>query len=224
MNIGFGLAFGAGALSFLSPCVLPLIPGYVSMMSGLSLQEIEANSRNARRRAGLASACFVLGFAVVFTSLGALASGVAAPLTRHLPILQKVSSLLIVAFGLHLTGVLPIRLLYKQIRFLPQRFDSGPMGAFAMGLAFAFGWVPCVGPVLAGILALAAGERALRGSALLFTYSLGLGLPFIAAGLATGAFLSFFARYRRFIRAGEIASGVLLMAVGVVLWRRTVGI
>ena len=190
MNIGFGLAFGAGALSFLSPCVLPLIPGYISMMSGLSLQEIEANGQSGRRRAGLVSACFVLGFSAVFTSLGALASGVTAPLTPHLPMLQKTSGVLIAAFGLHLTGALPIRLLYKQMSMPLSRFGSGPAASFAMGVAFAFGWVPCVGPVLAGILALAAGESVARGSALLFTYALGLGLPFIAAGLATSAFLS----------------------------------
>lgn len=222
MNIGFGLAFGAGALSFLSPCVLPLIPGYVSMMSGLSLHEIEVNAQSGRRRAGLVSACFVLGFSTVFTSLGALASGVTAPLTPHLPMLQKTSGVLIAAFGLHLTGALPIHLLYKQISMPMSRFGSGPAAAFAMGVAFAFGWVPCVGPVLAGILALAAGESVALGSALLFTYSLGLGLPFIAAGLATSAFLSLLTRYRRFICAGEIASGILLILIGIFLWTRAI--
>jgi len=220
LNIGFGLAFGAGAFSFLSPCVLPLIPGYVAMTSGLSLGEIEANGRGGGRRAGLVSASFVLGFSAVFTSLGALASGVTAPLTPYLPMLQKTSGVLIAAFGLHLTGALPINLLYKQMSVPLSSFGSGPAAAFAMGVAFAFGWVPCVGPVLAGILALAAGDSVARGSALLFTYSLGLGLPFLAAGLATSAFLSLYARYRRFIRAGEIASGVLLIAVGVLSWSR----
>ena len=222
MNISFGLAFGAGALSFLSPCILPLIPGYVSMMSGLSLREIEASGQSGRRRAGLVSACFVLGFSAAFTSLGALAAGVTAPLTPHLPMLQKTAGVLIAAFGLHLTGALPIRLLYKQLSLPMSHFGVGPAAAFAMGAAFALGWVPCVGPVLAGILALAAGEGVAHGSALLFAYSLGLGLPFIAAGLATSSFLSFFARYRRFIRAGEIASGVLLIAIGARLWSSAV--
>ena len=222
MNSGFGLAFGAGALSFLSPCILPLIPGYISMMSGLSLREIEASGQSGRRRAGIVSACFVLGFSTIFTALGALAAGVTAPLTPHLPMLQKTASVIIVAFGLHLTGALPIRLLYKQLSLPMSRFGTGPAAAFAMGVAFAFGWTPCVGPVLAGILALAAGESVVRGSALLFTYSLGLGLPFIAAGLATSEFLSFFARYRRFIRAGEIASGILLIAIGILSWSRAV--
>jgi len=209
MNIGFGLAFGAGALSFLSPCVLPLIPGYVSMMSGVSLQEIEANGQSGRRRAGFVSACFVLGFSAVFTALGALASGVTAPLTPHLPMLQKASSALIFAFGLKLC--------------LPQsRFKTGHAVAFFMGAAFAFGWVPCVGPVLAGILALAAGESVARGSALLFSYSIGLGLPFIAAGLAMSALLTLFARHRRLIRAGKVTSGILLIAIGVVLWSRVI--
>jgi len=222
MNIGFGSAFGAGTLSCLSPCVLPLIPGYLSMISGLSLEKIEANGKSGIRRVGLISVGFVLGFSAAFTSLGTLAAGVTSPLTPHLPMIQKVSSLLIVAFGLRLTGVLPIRLLCKQKSMPSSRCGSRTAAAFAMGTAFAFGWVPCVGPLLAGILALAAGESVARGSALLFTYSLGLGLPFLAAGLATNAFLTLFARYRRFLRAGEIASGVLLIAFGILSWSRAV--
>ncbi|MBI5246241.1 MAG: cytochrome c biogenesis protein CcdA [Elusimicrobia bacterium] len=222
MNIGFGRALCAGALSFLSPCVLPLIPGYISMMTGLSLQEIETNGRSGRRRAGIASTCFVLGFALAFTALGALASEVTAPLTPHLPALKRLSSLIVIAFGLHLTDLFPIQLLYKPMSVPLTRFSAGAAGAFAMGLAFAFGWVPCVGPVLGGILALSAGESVARGSALLFTYSLGLGLPFIAAGLATSSLLSIFARYPRFIRAGEVVSGALLTLMGVMLWCRAI--
>ena len=175
------------------------------MMSGLAFHEIELNGINGNRRAAFVSACFVLGFSVAFTSLGALAAGVESPLTPHLSTIQKVSSLLIVGYGILLTGLVPRH-------FIPNR-DCGPAGAFTMGLAFAFGWVPCVGLVLAGILALAAGENVARGSALLFTYSLGLGLPLIVIGLAANLLLSIFVRCQRHLRAGKIASGALLICI-----------
>lgn len=214
MNIGFCSAFRAGALSFPSLCVLTLIPGYLAMISGLAFQDISANGRGVARRTGLASACFILGFALAFAALGALASSLTSPLTPHLPMLKNASSILIIAYGLGLSGILSIPLLHKRPLISLSRFVGGPGGAFAMGLAFAFGWVPCIGPVLAGILELAAGESAARGGALLFTYALGLGLPFIATWSATSAFISLFVRNRRFSRAGEIAAGALLIGIG----------
>lgn len=214
MNIGFGLAFRAGVLSFFSLCVLALIPGYLATIAGLSFQKISESGRGVARRAGLAAVFFILGFAVAFAALGALASSVTSPLTPRLPTLKIASSILIIAYGLGLTGIPSIPLPYKRSLILLSRFAGGSAGAFAMGLAFAFGWVPCIGPVLADILGLAAGESVARGTALLFTYSLGLGLPFIAAGLATSAFISLFVRDRRFSRAGEIVAGALLISIG----------
>ena len=232
-SVSFGMAFLAGVVSFLSPCILPLVPGYISLVSGLSLKEIAEDSGRAPALkgagapcaelrgpgcaggAGASSVCFVLGFSAVFIAMGASASLIGGWLSAHLPVLTKIGGLLIVIFGLHTAGVLPIRWLYYEKRISPRGLRPGLAGAFFMGAAFAFGWTPCIGPILASILALAATQESVaRGTWLLTVYSLGLGLPFIAAGFAVNAFLKFFARYKTFIRWGEIAAGVLLIAIG----------
>jgi len=213
-------AFAAGIASFLSPCVLPLVPGYVSFMSGLSLEELSkgADRGIVLRRAGVGSIFFVLGFTVVFTALGASASYVGQLMASYMPILAKIAGLTIIVFGLHTAGVITIPILYYERRVSSRGVPPGYVGSFLMGLAFACGWTPCIGPILAGILALAATQATVtRGMLLLAVYSLGLGVPFLLTAFGLNAFLGFFARYKRHIVWGERAAGVLLVGVGVLI-------
>ncbi len=220
-NVGYGASFAAGVVSFLSPCVLPLVPGYVSFMSGLSLEELSAGAKPGAtlRHAGWESIFFVLGFSLVFTALGASASAAGAFLTAHLPVVTKVAGAVIIVFGLHMTGIVTIPLLYMHKRADTAGFQPGYAGSFLMGLAFACGWTPCIGPILSGILALAATRETVgQGMRLLFIYSMGLGLPFVITGFAVGGFLRFFRHFKKYIRAGEIFSGALLVAIGVLIF------
>jgi len=219
--VNIGTSFAAGVFSFLSPCVLPLVPGYVSYISGLSLEELSkgGGGREAAKKAGIGSIFFVLGFSVLFTLLGASASWAGQMLAEHMSLLTKSAGVVIVLFGLHTMGAVKIPFLYYEKRFQASRLPPTFGGAFVMGLAFAFGWTPCVGPILAGILALAATEESVcRGMFLLFAYSMGLGIPFILTGFGTYWFMQFFFRYKKFIRWGEIAAGALLVAVGVMIF------
>jgi cytochrome c-type biogenesis protein len=220
-NVGVGAAFLAGVVSFLSPCVLPLVPGYLSFMTGMTLDELAhgASPGEARRHAGWESAFFVLGFAVVFTALGATATTAGRFLAAHAPVVTKIAGAVVICFGLHMTGLLPIKWLYYHKRADTAAYKPGYIGSFLMGLAFAFGWTPCIGPILSGILALAAArETVAQGMGLLLVYSLGLGLPFIAAGYALRGFLRFFTHYKKYIRVGEIVAGALLIGVGLLLF------
>lgn len=220
-NVSIGVAFIAGVLSFLSPCVLPLIPGYISFLSGLSLEELQGGleRRKIIKKACLSSTFFVIGFSVVFISLGASASLMGKFLSAHLKILTKIAGILIVILGLHLLGILKIGWLNIDRRLKIKKFKPGLLGAFLIGLAFAFGWTPCIGPILAGILALAATqETVINGMFLLGVYSLGLGIPFIITGFGVGMFIRFFQRYKRFIRWTESLAGVLLIAIGALIF------
>ncbi|HEX4048074.1 MAG TPA: cytochrome c biogenesis protein CcdA [Elusimicrobiota bacterium] len=220
-TVGYGASFAAGLFSFLSPCVLPLVPGYVSFMSGLSLEELsrEAEPGKVLRHAGWESLFFVLGFAVVFTALGATASAAGAFLTAHLPAITKIAGAIIVVFGVHMTGLVTIPVLYKHVRADAAGFKPGYAGSFLMGLAFACGWTPCIGPILSGILALAATRETVgEGMRLLFVYSLGLGVPFIVTGFAVGGFMRFFGRYKKHLRRGEILAGALLIFIGALIF------
>ena len=220
-QISIGVAFVAGLLSFLSPCVLPLIPGYISFLSGLSLEELRGGAERSKvlKKAGLTSIFFVLGFSVVFISLGASASFIGKLLASHSRFLTKIAGVVIVILGLHLTGIFNIGRLNVEKRLRIKRFSPGTFGAFLIGLAFAFGWTPCIGPILAGILALAATQgTVLKGMSLLAIYSIGLGTPFIITGFSIGLFMRFFERYKRFVRFGEIFAGALLMTVGVLIF------
>jgi cytochrome c-type biogenesis protein len=215
-------AFVAGILSFISPCVLPLVPGYLSFISGISLEEMRGHGgtapASATRHVFLASLAFVAGFSLVFVALGATASTLGAFLFRRISLLEKIAGVLLIIFGLHTIGVLRIPWLYREAR-LETRRPVGMLGAFLVGLAFAFGWTPCIGPILGSIMALAAEEGTLRqGVKLLAVYSLGLGLPFLAAALAIDRFLSAFARIRRHYRTIEVVAGLLMVIVGVLLF------
>lgn len=227
-NVTLLAAFGAGLLSFISPCVLPLIPGYLSYVSGLSLDDLRAGTGaattggappDARRRVIIASLAFILGFSLVFVSLGASASLIGQFLMSRLTILGKIAGAIIIVFGLHTMGVFRIEWLYQDKRVQSNRRPAGFLGAILVGIAFAFGWTPCIGPILAGILAIAAAQDTVGdGVRLLLAYSLGLGVPFFATALAINRFFAAFARIRRYYHAIELVSGALLVIIGVLIF------
>jgi cytochrome c-type biogenesis protein len=214
-------AFVAGVLSFLSPCVLPLVPGYVSLISGTTVEELSSRQGRAIRAIMLNSVTFILGFSIVFIALGAVATGV-GQLTRDLyPYLTRIAGAVIIVFGLHLTGIWKIKALYADKRLHDVKGGSSPLGSFVMGFAFAFGWTPCIGPILATILAFAAAEdTVLKGILLLAVYSAGLAVPFLLTSLGVDRFLAFYARFRRHLHTVEVASGVLLIAIGLLILTR----
>ena len=214
-------AFLAGIVSFLSPCVLPLVPGYLSFVSGVSLDEMRADDRRAdASRAILVNTLFfVLGFSIVFIAMGATATTLGSFLRENLLIVQRVAGVIIVLFGLHLTGLLPIKWLYRQAKFHGPDNARGPGGAVLLGLAFAAGWTPCIGPILAGILALGmAQETVWQGMALTAVYSAGLGIPFLLTGWATQRFLGLFEAVKRHMRLVETVGGVMLITIGVMIF------
>jgi len=209
----------AGLLSFLSPCVLPLVPPYLCFLGGMTLEELgarQAAGDAGARRVVLAAVFFVLGFATVFVALGATASAIGGLVSRHFELLAQIAGGLIVLLGLHFLGLLRIGVLFREARFHPARRPAGLAGAYLIGLAFAFGWTPCVGPVLATILLVAGSEEsAVYGASLLGAYAAGLGIPFVAAGFAARPFGAFMARFRRYVGAVEKVLGALLVATGV---------
>ena len=215
--IHLGVAL-AGLVSFLSPCVLPLVPPYLGYLSGSTIEQMTRESgMDARlwRRVVLASLCFVSGFTTVFVALGAGASVLGQWVQVHKGQLSVVAGLIIVGFGLHFLGLLRIPLLYRQARFQANVERASLVGAFVMGLAFAFGWTPCIGPVLATVLTLAANEGSLgAGVRLLLVYSLGLGVPFVLAAMAIEPFIAFLQRFRRHLRRVEMVMGALLVLTG----------
>ncbi|HEX2443665.1 MAG TPA: cytochrome c biogenesis protein CcdA [Vicinamibacterales bacterium] len=215
-------AFVAGLLSFVSPCVLPLIPGYLSFVSGLSLDDMRAGARGnaaARRQVLVASSVFVLGFSLVFIALGASASAIGEFLLSRLPLLGKIAGVLIIIFGLHTMGVFRLRFLETEKRVQTSRKPAGLFGALLVGIAFAFGWTPCIGPILGGILAIAGSRDSVgEGVQLLAVYSLGLGIPFLLTSLAVDRFFAATAKIRRYYHAIEVTSGALLVAIGVLIF------
>ncbi|MBG0795560.1 cytochrome c biogenesis protein CcdA [Methylocystis sp. H62] len=215
-DVTFPAAAAAGLLSFLSPCVLPLVPPYLTYLAGVSMEDLELETRSAARRdILLSSILFVLGFTTVFVALGATASAFGGVLRANMHILSWVAGGIIILMGLHFIGLLKVDLLYREKRAEIAK-PMGLFGAYVMGLAFAFGWTPCIGPILAAILAVAGTQETVPlGAALLATYSLGLGLPFILAGLALGRFLAFVARFRRHFGKVEKIVGVLLVFTGI---------
>ncbi|MDR3650450.1 MAG: cytochrome c biogenesis protein CcdA [Acidimicrobiales bacterium] len=216
--LGVLVAFGAGMLSFLSPCVLPLVPGYVSMVSGLSATELEAGARRDGAPLVRGVLGFVAGFTIVFTALGAAASGLGHLLLDHQRGLDIAAGVLVVVFGVWMAGIGTPRRFLRERRFHPLPSRLGAWAPPVLGMAFAFGWTPCIGPVLGGVLGLAAARATLAsGVALLVAYSLGLGVPFLATGLAFGRLTSLFARVRRRLFLVNAVSGVALVAFGILL-------
>src|SRR5215467_3112386 len=177
-------AFIAGLASFLSPCVLPLVPGYVSLISGASVEELQSGNSRLMKTVMLHSVMFILGFTLVFVTLGAAASGLSQLAHTYKKYLTWVAGIIIIVFGIHLTGLIQIKALYADKRLHSVQGGKSPIGAFLVGFAFAFGWTPCIGPVLAGILGLAANEDSVtKGILLLWVYSLGLAVPFLSTSL-----------------------------------------
>ena len=211
-------AFFAGLISFLSPCVLPLVPGYVSLISGAGVEELKSAQGQLMRRVMVNSIGFILGFSVVFITLGAISTEIGQVAARYKHSLSVLAGVVIIIFGLHLTGIFKIKALYTDARLHSLKGSSTMIGAFVVGFAFAFGWTPCLGPILSAILVVASQEEnVLRGIVLLTVYSLGLAIPFLLTSLLMERFLKFYSRFRSHMHALEIASGGLLIALGVLL-------
>jgi len=219
-DISYLSALGAGALSFLSPCVLPLVPPYLCYMAGVSVEEFrnpdKAGAATGSRRAVLfASLFFTLGFATVFVALGASATSIGMLLRTNLDILSQIGGVIIILMGLNFLGVIRIPFLAREARFHGGGQPATLTGAYVMGLAFAFGWTPCIGPILGAILAVAASQQTVgQGASLLGVYSLGLAIPFWLAATFSGAFMGFLVRFRRHLGLMEKIIGALLVLTG----------
>jgi cytochrome c-type biogenesis protein len=211
-------AFFAGIVSFLSPCVLPLVPGYVSLISGASVEELQSKDRKLLNTVLLHSIMFILGFSLVFVMLGAAATTVGQLAREYKKYLTWAAGLAIIIFGLHLTGILKIKWLYADKRLHSVKGGKSPLGAFVIGFAFAFGWSPCLGPIISAILLMAGNsDTVAKGVLLLWIYSLGLAVPFLITSLLIDRFLNFYGRFRRYLHSVEVGSGVLLMALGALI-------
>src|SRR5215208_1166225 len=220
-DITIVIAFVAGLLSFLTPCVLPLVPGYVSLISGVSVEHLKGEgggSRASARRAVIAnSLAFNAGISLIFVLLGATAGWIGNVLFSS-PWVRVIGGLVIVAFGLQMMGVLKIGALYRDTRKFSEEKPRGPLGSALLGVAFAAGWTPCIGPILGGIIGLAATSGGWKSGLILSSfYAAGLAIPFLVVGLLMNAFLSFYARFRRHLHKVEIASGVLLIVIGLMV-------
>ncbi len=216
-------AFLAGILSFLSPCVLPLVPAYISFMSGVSIEELQQTTHRQQvlRKTVLTSFAFILGFSVVFVMLGATATVLGTFLLTRLALLSKIAGVIIIILGLHTLGLFKksLSFLNYEKRFHLRHIHAGVVSAFIVGLAFAFGWTPCVGPILGPILVMAGAQKTVgEGIVLLSVYSLGLGIPFLLTAIATHRFLGVLNSIKRHFHLIEIVSGVFLLLVGVLMF------
>jgi len=221
-NVSYLGSFGAGVLSFVSPCVLPLIPAYLCFLGGASLDELTAEDgvdRHVQRQVFISALAFVSGFATVFVMLGATATAVSSLVAENIGVLSKIAGVVIVIFGLHYMGVFRIGFLNFEKRVHIEQKPAGLIGSYVLGLAFAFGWTPCVGPILATILMVAAsGEDVSYGVSLLAVYAAGIGLPFLIAAFAVKPFMGFLGRFRRHMRKVELTIGGLLVVTGVAIF------
>lgn len=223
--VGFVVAFGAGVVSFLSPCVLPLVPSYLSMMSGVGGAQLSVATSTDQRRLLRSTLMFVGGFTLVFVLLEAAANGVSQPLLRHQRGLDQLAGVTVIVMGLAFAGLVRPATLQRERRWHVAPSRLGAWAPPLMGMAFAFGWTPCIGPALAAVLGLAADSHTLwRGEAMLVAFSLGLGVPFVAAGVAFGRLAGVLAFARAHLRAINVASGLALAALGVLLVTGSVGV
>ena len=222
MEITFFGAFVAGLLSFVSPCVLPLIPAYISFLGGASLGQLteEGGVDSATQRRVFYSAfAFVLGFSTIFISLGATATALSTLIAQHSLLLSQIAGTILVIFGLHYMGVFRIDFLNFEKRFHLENKPAGLIGSYILGLAFAFGWTPCVGPILASVLMVAAsGDSTSYGISLLTVYAAGLGIPFLIAAFAVKPFMAFISRFKKQMRKIEITISVLLIITGIAIF------
>ncbi|MEO7556787.1 MAG: cytochrome c biogenesis protein CcdA [Acidimicrobiales bacterium] len=219
-NVNFAAAYGAGVVSFLSPCVLPIVPAYLSMITGLEVAEIQAGERRHLSRIARDTSLFIAGFSTVFILLGLTATSIGRTVFRNHLLLTRVSGVVVLVMALFLAGSLALRSpwLYQERRFHPSVSRFGPFAAPVAGAAFAFGWTPCIGPVLGSVLAVAATQgRAWYGAALLATYSAGLGTAFLGAGLAFGRLTGVFGWVKRHFTALTLASAISMAGFGILL-------
>ena len=218
-EISLMAAFLAGLFSFFSPCVLPLVPGYISFISGISLEEIEQGDKKSKNKVIISSLFFIFGFSLVFILLGATATFLGSFLLEKAFILEKIAGVIIIIFGIHMSGLYRIKFLdYEKRLYTKNRPVNIIIGPFLMGLAFAFGWTPCVGPILAGILIYAGTQKTLfQGVLLLVIYSAGLGIPFLMTALALNKFYKLSNKIKKYFKTIEIVGGVLLILVGVLI-------
>jgi cytochrome c-type biogenesis protein len=214
------IAFLGGLFSFLSPCVLPLVPGYMSLISGVSIDHLKGDSgskSSAFRAVIVNSLAFNIGLSMIFLSLGAAAGLVGSAVTSN-PWIRIIGGVIVILFGLQLMGILKIGALYKDTRFFSDDKPRGPLGSFTLGLAFAAGWTPCIGPILGGIIGLAATSGGWRNGLLLSAfYSLGLAIPFLLTGVLINQFLSFYSKFKKHLHTVEVVSGILLIAIGTLI-------
>src|SRR5438876_8732360 len=212
------IAFAGGLLSFLSPCVLPLVPGYISLMSGVSIDHLKSEGGSTARRAViLNSLAFNAGLSVIFLALGGTAGLLGAAIINNVWV-RVIGGLVIIIFGLHLIGLLKIKYLYKDTRQFSNEKPHGMLGSLALGIAFAAGWTPCIGPILGGIIGLAATSGGWKSGLLLSAfYSAGLAVPFLLTGLGINQFLSFYSKFRRHLHKVEVVSGVILIFIGLLV-------
>ena len=217
---GIFTAFVFGLLSFISPCVLPIVPGYLSFISGVSFDEMQASASRGdiRRKIAINCLAFTIGFSIVFIGLGASATAVGQFLHDRLSLISKIAGVIIIIFGLHMIGVFKIPFLNYEKRFATNAKPMGLVGAGLVGMAFAFGWTPCIGPILAGILAIASEQDTVwKGIVLLASYSLGLAIPFFLAGISITFFYGVFNKLKRHLHKIEIVGGSLLVIVGILI-------
>ncbi len=218
-DVSYAGALGAGILSFLSPCVLPLVPPYLCFLGGVTLEQLseqEAPPPGVMRNVLLSALVFVLGFSTVFISLGATASVFGEFIADYFDVLSIIAGVVIIVLGVHFIGIIRIPILYREVRFHAEKQPAGLIGPYIIGLAFAFGWTPCVGPVLGALLMVAGSEATITyGASLLAVYSAGLGIPFLIAAAAMKPFLAFMGRFRHHLRTVERVIGVLLVLTGV---------
>ncbi len=221
-EISYLAAAGGGIVSFLSPCVLPLVPAYICLVAGTSLDKLEMDleeKKSVNWKVVSMALIFVLGFSTVFILLGAGASYINTLLIQHLDILSKIAGAVIMVFGIHMSGLIRIPFLYREARFNTIDKPQNWFGAYVIGLAFGFGWTPCIGPILGTILALAASDNSLtHGVGLLAVYALGLGIPFLLAAFAINPFLKFMRGFRRYFKAMEISTGIVIFGTGLLIF------
>ena len=219
-EVSIATAFLAGLVSFLSPCVLPLVPGYISIISGSSLDQLKAQEKDSAlfRTVLMNSIMFIIGFSITFILLGATATWIGQVFLRRRRLLGQLAGLILIVFGIHLMGIFKINFLYRDKRFHNVEKPRGLLGALVLGFAFAFGWTPCIGPILSGVLTIASTKQTVtEGMFLLAVYSAGLGIPFILTSLALNKFLTFYGRFKKHFHAVEVVSGALVVAVGVLI-------
>jgi len=218
-HVSLLIAFMAGVFSFISPCVLPLIPSYLTYITGISFDELVDNrSQSVRRRTLFHSLFFILGFTLVFVALGASATYVGAFFQENQVIIRRVGGVIVILLGIHITGVIKLNLLEREKRFEFTDKPIGYLGSVLVGIAFAAGWTPCIGPILASILLYAStSDNVGGGIILLVAYSLGLGVPFLISALAFNSFLTYFSKFNRYMRLVSIISGIFLIVIGFLL-------